>query len=210
MATDTGVLVGVRRLPALEVTLTTNPLEVTGALGVTVTETVLSTGLVAREATHTTIGLHGDEVEGAVHAAGDSGQVHVESKLVSGQVEHLVGRRVGHEVETGAGVGAVLVLGLVLEGDGVARGGDAVRLRVLGTLDGAVLSASRIVRACSRVPLITVKAVVRLLKFLDAVSTGAKNFIIISILGRSEYWCKSVHQRLQYSPLQDSWPLLLG
>lgn len=158
--TDTGAGVGGRGLPAFVVTQATDELEVTGALGVAVTSTVGGTGLVDREAGHATVGLHGNEVEGRVHAAGDGRQIDVKGELVSGEVEHLVAVRSLQEVHTGANVGAVLVVGHEVEGQGIAAGGDTVGALVVGTLDGAGLGTI-LVAGADISPLVAVVAVLR-------------------------------------------------
>ena len=159
VATDTSRIIAVRGDPTLNVTLTTNPLEVAGALGVTVTSTVLGTSGVATIAL-ATIGIHGDKVEGAVHAAGDGGQVHVEGELVARKIEHLVCRGVLHEIETGANVGSILVLGDKVERQGIAAGGSTVGTLVVGTFNSAVLGAVGVAGALVG-PLITIVAVLR-------------------------------------------------
>ncbi len=69
------------------------------ALGIAVAGTVLGTGLVAREAAEPAVGVHLDEVQRAVEAAGELRHVDVERELLVLQLEHLVlGVRRVHEV----------------------------------------------------------------------------------------------------------------
>lgn len=138
---DTGAVVSVRGLPAVVVGSAAEELEVTGALGVAVTGTVLGTGLVVGLAALATVRGHGDEVESRVQTALDGGQVDIEGELVAHQGEHLVLLFAAHEVGTGTDVGAVLVLGDKVQGEGIAAGGDTVGGAVVGTLDSAVLGA---------------------------------------------------------------------
>ena len=65
---DAGVLVVGRLLPVANVGLAVDELEVTGALGIAVTCTVLGARLVARVLGQATVLVHGDEVQGAVEA----------------------------------------------------------------------------------------------------------------------------------------------
>lgn len=139
--------------------LATDELQVTSALSVTVSGTVLGTSLVGRVLAHTTVLVHGDEVEGTVKTAVEGRQVNIEGELVVHEGEHLVLVGAVHEVETGADVGAVLVLGQELESQGVTAGGGTVGRAVVGTLDLAVGRAALGVGAGGGVPLIAVVAV---------------------------------------------------
>jgi hypothetical protein len=133
-------------------------LEIASALRVTVSSTELGTGLVGGVACHATILLHGDKVQGAVEAASDAGQVHVEGELVVEKVEGLVLCGAVEQVRTRADVGAVLVLGDEVELQGVAAGADTVGARVVGTLEGALGGAVGVGRA-SAGPVVSVVAV---------------------------------------------------
>lgn len=139
--TNARVGVAGRGLPALDVGLSTDELEITGTLGVTVSSTVLGTSRVARVRGNTTVFLHSDEVQSRVETTLNGGQVDIEGELVAEEVEHLVLVLAIHEVEPRADVLAVLVLGDKAESEGVAACAGAVRLLVVGTLKCAALGA---------------------------------------------------------------------
>lgn len=146
-ATGTGVSTG--GVPALNVGDTIDELDITRALRVAVTSTVLGTSLVGGVGRHTTVGSHLGEVDGTVETAGQLGDVDVEGELLVHQVEHLVlGVGGVHEIDTRADVGT----SLEGEGEGVAAGGDTVSACVVGTIESAVRCTSGAVRAESGVP----------------------------------------------------------
>ena len=118
--------------------LSVDELDVLRALGVTVSRTELGTGLVVGEASHTTIGVHLDEVESAVETARKLGHVNVECELLVLQVEHVVGRFILKKVDTRADVG-VRARGDELEREGAATCGDTVGSLVVRTIDSTVL-----------------------------------------------------------------------
>ena len=124
----------------------------------TYTRAVLGTGLVGRVLGHATILVHGDKVEGRVETALDGGQVDIKGELIVHEGEHLVLGGAVHEVEAGANVGAVLVLGNELEGQGITAGGGAVRGAVVGALELALGGAVG-GRAADIGPLVAVVAV---------------------------------------------------
>lgn len=105
-----------------------------GALGVTVTSSVLGTGLVVGLLGHTTVLGHLDEVQGTVETALKLGNIDIEGELLVLEVEHLV-LSVGsvHEVDTGADVGRVGALLDKLVGEGSASAGNTVSSGVVGT-----------------------------------------------------------------------------
>jgi len=87
VVTDTSVRVRVGRVPALNVGQAVDELDVTGALSIAVTGTVLGTGLVAAVLGDTTVKVHGDEVQGTVEAAANVGNINIEGELVVEEVE---------------------------------------------------------------------------------------------------------------------------
>lgn len=91
--------------PALNVGLTSDELQVTRALRVTVSNTVLSAGLVVGVLGNATVSVHGHEVEGTVQTAREVGDVDGEGELLVQQVEDLVVRVIGHQVSTRSDVG---------------------------------------------------------------------------------------------------------
>lgn len=138
-------------LPPFNVGLTVDELEVARALRVTVSSTVLGTGLVGWVLGHATVGVHGDKVQSTVETAGEVGDIDIEGELLVQQLKHLVGRVVLHHVQTRANV-LLLAGGDEVEAEGIAAGGHTIGGFVVGTLKGAVGCAGRIVRADSRVP----------------------------------------------------------
>ena len=146
---------------------TVDELQVTGALGVTVTSSVFGTSSVAGVSGHSTISLHGDEVESTVKTTGEGGEVNIEGELVVEEVEHLVGFLVLHQVHAGSDVGGGFTLSDELEGEGIAGTGDSVGGLVVGTLEGTVLGASLVVGAEGGIPLVAIVAVGELLKTVD-------------------------------------------
>ena len=135
--------------------LSINELQVTRALRVAVTGTVLGTCLVVGELGHATIGVHLDEVEGTVETAREVGHVDVESELLVEEVEGLVGGVVLHQIDTRTNVGS----SLERKGKGISGRRDAVGARVVCTVESAVLRASVAIGAQGRVPLVTRVAV---------------------------------------------------
>lgn len=91
--------------------LAVDEFDVFGALSVTVTSSVFGTSLVVGEARHTTILVHGDEVESTVETAREVAHVNVKGKLLVLELEHLVVSVVLHEVDTGPDVLGVWALG---------------------------------------------------------------------------------------------------
>ena len=96
--------------------LAANKLQVACALSITIASAILGTCLVRRVLLHTAVLIHSNEVEGRVETTVDSRQVHIEGEFVVHEGEHLVLAGSVHEIEAGADVGAVLVLGNELYG----------------------------------------------------------------------------------------------
>lgn len=120
-----GIRVGVGGVPALNVGLSVDVLDVVGALSIAVSGSELGTGLVVA-LVDATIGGHLNEVKSAVQTAGQLGNVNIEGELLADDVEHLVlGVRL-HQVGTGTNVSGVGALGDELQGELVAAGGDTV------------------------------------------------------------------------------------
>jgi len=139
------------RLPASNIGLSIDELDVTRTLRVAVAGTIFGTSLVGGELGHTTIGVHLGEVEGTVKTAREVGDVDVESELLVQELEHLVVSLVGHEVDTRADV---LLGGLSdeFEGECVTAGGDTVCARVISTVESAVRSTGFAIRAKTGIP----------------------------------------------------------
>jgi hypothetical protein len=84
-----GVGVALRGVPAFDVGLAIDELDVVRALRVTVSSSVLGTSLVVSFA-DTTVSCHLDEVKSTVEATGELGDIDVEGELLAHEVEHLV------------------------------------------------------------------------------------------------------------------------
>jgi len=158
---NTTVGVNVASLPALRVGGTSNELQVTRALAVAVTSSVLGTSLVAGVLGDTTVLVHGHEVQGTVQAARQLGNVNIEGELVAEEVEHLVRVLLAslHEVDTAANTLAVGVLGDELQAKSIAAGGDTVGAGVLGTVDATGAGTGLAVGADLVVPFVAGVAV---------------------------------------------------
>jgi hypothetical protein len=114
-----------RRVPALNVSLSVDELDIVRTLGVAVSGSVLGTGLVVT-LVDTTVGGHLDEVESTVQTARQLGGIDVEGELLADEVEHLVLGVALHEVGTRTDVAAGGTLGNELEGQSIAASGDTV------------------------------------------------------------------------------------
>lgn len=157
-AAGVGVVVGA--VPALDVGLSVDELDVEGALAVAVAGAVLGAGSVRLELGQATILVHLREVDGAVEAAGQLADIDVEGELLVEEVEEAVLVIAGHEVDARPDVGTVVVLGHELQLQGaVRRSRDAVCLFIVGTIDSAVGGASLAVGTRRLVPLVAVVAV---------------------------------------------------
>jgi len=114
-----------------------NELEITGALRVAVSSSVLGTRLVGGVLGHATIKVHLGEVDGTVQTAGQVRDIHIHSVLRVDGLEVLVLGVGLHEVDTRADI-LVGARGDELEGEGVAAGGNAVGAGVVSTVQSAV------------------------------------------------------------------------
>ena len=154
-----------------------NELDVTRALRVAVSSSVLGTSLVSWELGQATVGVHLGEVESTVQTARKVGNIDVEGELLVEKLEHLVGRVACHEVDTRTDV-LLGRSGHELEGEGVTAGRDTVgacintnqracpsqiessrHTGVVGAIEGTIRRASVGVRAERRVPGVTGVAV---------------------------------------------------
>jgi hypothetical protein len=119
------VRVGIRGVPALNIGLSVDELNVVGALSIAVSSTELGTGLVVALA-HAAVREHLHEVESTIQTARQLGYINVEGEFLANEVEHLVlGVRL-HQVGTGSNVGRAGTLGDELEGQSTATGADTV------------------------------------------------------------------------------------
>jgi hypothetical protein len=123
--TGSRIRVGVGWVPAFNVGLAVDELDVVGTLRITVTGSELGSGLVVALA-HSTVGGHLDEVESTVETARQLGDIDVEGELLADEVEHLVLGVGLHEVGTRTNVCSAVALGDELDAQGIAAGGDTV------------------------------------------------------------------------------------
>lgn len=130
--------------------LAVDELQISRALRVTVTSTVLSAGLVILVLGETTIGIHGDEVQSTVQTTSEVRNIHVEGELLVQQLEHLVGVLVLHHIQTRTDVGS----GDEAQRNGIGVGGYTVSTFVVCTFYGTVGRTSLIVGAEALVPLL--------------------------------------------------------
>jgi hypothetical protein len=81
--------------------LSIDELQVSGTLGITVSGSILGTGLIGGVLLHAAICVHGHEVQSTIEPARQVGYVNIESELlIAGKLEHLIGGIVVHEVGT--------------------------------------------------------------------------------------------------------------
>jgi len=162
--------------PAIGVCNTVDELDVSGALGVAVSGSVLGTSLVRREPGNTTVGVHLGEVEGTVETTGKVGDIDVEGELLVENLEKLVLAVAvgGQHVDTGTDV-LLRGVGHELEGECIAACSDTVGARVVSTVKGAVLGASGTVGTESRVPGVTGVAVVRASGAVEPAPVGVED-----------------------------------
>ena len=152
-------LVRLRGDPALHVGLAADELEAPRAAGVAVPRAVLGAGLVGRVPRLAAVGVHGDEVQRAVNAALDRGEVDVKGQLVILEREHLVLVLRLQEEEPRPDVGGEVEVGLEPLRQGVLGYLDAVDAGIVGTLEGASVGAVLDGVALSLVPGVAGEAV---------------------------------------------------
>lgn len=142
------------RGPSVNIGLAVDELQVTRALSITVASSVLSTSLVASVLGLATVGVHGDEVQGSVQAAGQLGDIDIEGELLAQKVKHLVLGVGSHQESTATDV-LVGALGDEAESQSSVVGRDAIGGLIVSAIDTAVGSAGLVVRAQGRIPLIS-------------------------------------------------------
>lgn len=102
---------------------------------------------------NTTIGIHGGEVQSAVQAAGQLGDVHVEGELVAEEVKCLVFLVAGvHKIQPGANVRT----SDELKGKGIAACAHTVGAAVISAIKGAVCGTVLVAWAELLVPLLDI------------------------------------------------------
>ena len=139
--------------------LAVDKLEITGALRITVSNTILGTSLVSGESGHSTIRIHGHEVKRAIETARKIGDIHIKGKLVVQKVELCV-RGIGiHKIKTRANIGSVRSNGNKCELQRVPACSSTVCGGIIGSLESAVGSTGNIVRAESGIPSVSGVAV---------------------------------------------------
>jgi hypothetical protein len=97
-----------------------------GTLGITVASSVFGASLVVGVLGETTIGVHLDEIKGAIETAGQTGYIDVEGELLVLKIEHLIAGVVGHKIHARANIGRVKAMRDELYGECTASGCDTV------------------------------------------------------------------------------------
>lgn len=88
--------------------LAVDELQISWTLGITVSRSILGTGLVGRILLQATISIHRDEVQRTVQTAGQVRQIDVERELLAaGEFEHLICGVVLHQIGARSDVGGV-------------------------------------------------------------------------------------------------------
>lgn len=154
---------------------TVNEFNVSRALRVAVTSSVLCTGLVGWEPGYTTIGVHLREVDGTIETTREVGDVDIECEFLVEEFEDLVFAVAGHQVDTRANVLSVRVVLDELESESVSAGGDTVGVGVVGTIDSAVCSTGGGVRANRGVPGVASVTVGGRASFVDPAPVGVES-----------------------------------
>lgn len=77
--------------PAFAVGSSVDELQILWALSITVSRSILGTGQVGGVLGHSSVGVHGHEVESAVQSARKVGDIHIERELLTQKLELLVG-----------------------------------------------------------------------------------------------------------------------
>lgn len=128
---------------------TVDELDVTRALRVAVTSSILGTGFVVVILAQATVGVHRCEVESTVQTAREVRDVNVKGELIVEEIEGLVCLVVLHKVHTRANI----LTGDKCQGQRVTSGRDTIGTLVVGAINRAVRSARLIVRAKRLIPL---------------------------------------------------------
>jgi hypothetical protein len=139
--------------------LAVDELDVLGTLRVTITSSVLRTGLVARELGETPIGVHLRKVEGTIKTTRKVRDIDVESELLVENLEKFVLTIAVHEVNTGTDVLPVRVVRHEFESDRIARDADTIGTRVIRAFDSTVRRAGLAIGANGGVPCVSGVAV---------------------------------------------------
>jgi len=153
-----------------ETHLSGNEFDITRALRVAVTSSILGASLVSGVLGHTTVRVHLDEVESSVEATRKLGDVDFEGELLPEDVEHLILGVVLHKVDSRADVGA----GHELEGEGTTAGGDTVGTRVVGALESAVGRTGDVVGTERAIPSLSSVAVGEATGIVDPTPVGVE------------------------------------
>ena len=126
--------------------LTIDELEIARALRVTISRSVLCTSFVCRVLGHSAIFIHRDEVESPILAARQIRHIDIEGKFLIEQAELLVCGVACHEIQARADVGCICPFRNESEFQGVPAGHGPVCCAVVSPFEGAVRSASLVVR----------------------------------------------------------------
>jgi hypothetical protein len=149
-------------LPTFRISFTIDELQITGALGITVAESILGTSISVLALA--TISFHLHKVKRTVESTVKVGIIHSVSEFLVLQLEELVGVFGVHQVVTRAHIPAVRALSHETQSEAVTRSFHAICVLILCTssLDDAVFCAGFGIGAKACVPGIASVAVVGL------------------------------------------------
>lgn len=140
---------------------TVDKLDIPRTLTIAVPRAILGTRLVPLILGQSAILVHRHKVQRPVQPTANLGHVHIKRELVAQQRKHLVLGLVLHQVQPAADVLAVGPVGDKLDAQLVPGRGDAVRARVVGAVEAAVLGAGLAGGADGGVPFVAAVAVRR-------------------------------------------------
>lgn len=99
-----------------------------------------------------TAATYSHEVERAIKAAANVGDIDIKGELIPEEIEHLVVVIVLHEINTRANVGAIRMLSDELQAERIAVRLNAVGALIVGAVDTALLSTGLAIGADALVP----------------------------------------------------------
>lgn len=134
LAPGAGVFIVRRRLPVIDVGLSTNKLYITGALTIAVTSTEFSASLIAWVLRLPTVRVHLSKVDGTVETAREIADVDLEAEFLVLELEYSILVLSVHEIESRTNVGARNKP----EREVITRGCDTVGACVVGALESTL------------------------------------------------------------------------
>ena len=167
-----------RSVPSLRVGLSINELNVSWALSITVSSSVVSTGVVSRVLAKSTVMWHLGEVESSVDTAWQLRNIDVESELSVNESEHFKLIVTTHEIVSGSDVLSVLTVGNESELQGIVVSVDTVGVVpgvFVDSVNSAVLSALNVIWAERAIPVVASVAVGVASVVVEPSPVGVKN-----------------------------------